>query len=178
MSAARVEAWIGLGSNLGDRLATLLAAREALERAPGIAVVASSAIYESDAVGPGEQGPYLNAVLAIDTRLDPHSLLETLLRIERELGRDRSADAVRWGPRTLDLDLLLYADLCIDEPGLEVPHPRLHERGFVLRPLAELAGDRPHPRLGGRLADWAKRPDAADARRRDDLDPRLWASGS
>lgn len=175
MNDPPVQAWIGLGSNLGDRVGHLRAARTALAAAPGVVVVGSSSVYESAAVGPGVQGSYLNAVLAIETTLEPSVLLDLLLRIERDRGRDRSADAVRWGPRTLDLDLLIYAERCIATPEIEVPHPRLHQRAFVLEPLCELAGDRIHPRLGGRLAEWAARCDGrSGVHRRRDLDPGSW----
>ena len=170
------KAWIGLGSNLGDRLETLRAARAALDLIPGVRVTAASHIYESDPVGPGAQGPYLNAVVELETTLEPRPLLAALFVIEQSHGRDRSADAVRWGPRTLDLDLLLHGDRHLEEPGLEVPHPRLHERAFVLLPLAELAGSHRHPLIGGRLWDWVERlPGRSGARRRDDLSSGAWA---
>jgi len=141
-------AFVGLGSNLGSRLQYLLDARAALDDTPGIAVVGASRLYETEPEGPPPQGPYLNAVLAVETAQEPAALLRRMLDIERSAGRVRDADQPRWGPRSLDLDLLLYADRCLDEPGLVVPHPRLHLRAFVLEPLAELAGDWPHPRLG------------------------------
>jgi 2-amino-4-hydroxy-6-hydroxymethyldihydropteridine diphosphokinase len=149
--AGSVDAFIALGSNLGDRLPQLERARSALGGTAGIRVVAASRIYETEPVGPSGQGPYLNAVLAVETRLGGRPLLDRLLEIELSAGRDRSGEVERWSARTLDLDLLLYGDSCIDEPGLEVPHPRLHERGFVLAPLCELAGSRVHPRLGKSL---------------------------
>jgi 2-amino-4-hydroxy-6-hydroxymethyldihydropteridine diphosphokinase len=145
---SRLRAFIGLGSNLGDRVQMLCAARAALDADVATQVLAASHVYETDPVGPGEQARYLNAALAVETSRDPRGLLELLLAVERRLGRDRSVAAVRWGPRTIDLDLLLAADHEIDEPGLELPHPRLHERAFVLRPLAEIAGDVVHPGLG------------------------------
>jgi 2-amino-4-hydroxy-6-hydroxymethyldihydropteridine diphosphokinase len=124
-------AYIGLGSNLGDREENL---RRALERLGAARV---SAIRETDPVGVTEQPRFLNAVAELQTDLPPRELLDRLLEIERDLGRDRSNEA-RWGPRTIDLDLLLYDDDVIDEPGLTVPHPRLAERRFVLEPLQEL----------------------------------------
>ena len=143
-----VQAYIALGSNLGAREIHLYQARLALEMATGIEVVCASRIYETDPVGPEGQGPYLNAVLGLQTELSARALLDQLLEIECQQGRRRGIESERWSARTLDLDLLLYGDSCIDEPGLEVPHPRLHERGFVLAPLCELAGSRVHPSLG------------------------------
>ena len=133
--AASVRAHVALGSNLGDRRATLERAVELLDSHPGVQVVASSTLRETEPWGPVEQPPFLNGVVAVDTRLDPRALLDVLLGIEETLGRVR---AERWGPRTIDLDLLLYGDAVVDEPDLVVPHPRLHERRFVLEPLAEL----------------------------------------
>jgi 2-amino-4-hydroxy-6-hydroxymethyldihydropteridine diphosphokinase len=129
-------AFVGLGANLGDREQTLRRAVELLGAEEGVDVVAVSALRETDPVGLVDQPRFLNGVAEIETRLAPRELLETLLRLERELGRVR--DGVRWGPRTVDLDLLVYGDEEIDEPGLHVPHPRLHERRFALEPLAEL----------------------------------------
>jgi 2-amino-4-hydroxy-6-hydroxymethyldihydropteridine diphosphokinase len=130
------RAFVGLGANLGDREQTLRRAVELLGAEEGVDVVAVSALRETDPVGLVDQPRFLNGVAEIETRLAPRELLETLLRLERELGRVR--DGVRWGPRTVDLDLLVYGDEEIDEPGLHVPHPRLHERRFALEPLAEL----------------------------------------
>jgi 2-amino-4-hydroxy-6-hydroxymethyldihydropteridine diphosphokinase len=128
------RAFVGLGSNLGDREATI---RAALARLDG--VVAVSPLRETDPVGFEDQPRFLNGVAAVDTELPPRALLERLLAIERELGRTRGGP--RFGPRTIDLDLLVYGDLAVDEPGLTLPHPRLHERRFALEPLAELAPD-------------------------------------
>jgi 2-amino-4-hydroxy-6-hydroxymethyldihydropteridine diphosphokinase len=128
------RAFVGLGSNLGDREATI---RAALARLDG--VVAVSRLRETDPVGFEDQPRFLNGVAAVDTELPPRALLERLLAIERELGRTRGGP--RFGPRTIDLDLLVYGDLVLDEPGLTLPHPRLHERRFALEPLAELAPD-------------------------------------
>lgn len=149
--AGSVDAFIALGSNLGDRLPRFECARSALGGTEGIEVVAASRVYETEPLGPPGQDPYLNAVLALKTRLGGRPLLDRLLEIELSQGRDRAGEVERWSARSLDLDLLLYGDSCIDEPGLEVPHPRLHERGFVLAPLCELAGSRIHPRLGKSL---------------------------
>ena len=128
------RAYVGLGSNLGDREATIRRALELLgER---VEVVAVSSLRETEPWGYEDQSPFLNAAAAVETSLPARELLDALLATERELGRTR--DGPRFGPRTIDLDLLLYDDEHIDEPGLEVPHPRLHERAFALEPLAEL----------------------------------------
>jgi 2-amino-4-hydroxy-6-hydroxymethyldihydropteridine diphosphokinase len=152
MAGRPVRAYVALGSNLGDRAGFLVRARRALESARATRVVAASRIWETEPVGPPGQGPYLNAVLAVETRLPARALLDELLGIEREAGRDRTAEPRRWGPRVLDLDLLLYGDTRMREPGLEIPHPRLHERAFVLEPLCEIAPDLVHPVLGERMA--------------------------
>jgi 2-amino-4-hydroxy-6-hydroxymethyldihydropteridine diphosphokinase len=127
-----------LGSNLGDRRRTLLDAVEALRAEPGIEIAAVSALIDTEPVGYVDQPRFLNGVVALDTTLPPRALLELLLDVERRFGRSREGVPAQ-GPRTLDLDLLLYGDAEIDEPGIQVPHPRLHERPFVLGPLAELA---------------------------------------
>ena len=123
-------AYVGLGSNLGDREATI---RRAIAALPG--VIAVSELRETDPVGVTEQPAFLNGAVALETELSPGELLDSLLAVERELGRERRE---RWGPRTIDLDLLLYGTETVDEPGLTVPHPSLHERRFALEPLAEL----------------------------------------
>ncbi len=146
-----IRAHVALGSNLGDRVAHLVGARQRLAQVESVRIVAASGLWETEPVGPAGQGAYLNAVLALDVRVSPRDLLEILLDIERRAGRDRDLQSVRWGPRVLDLDLLLYADLLVSEPGLEIPHPRLHERAFVLEPLCEIAGGLVHPRIGGTL---------------------------
>jgi 2-amino-4-hydroxy-6-hydroxymethyldihydropteridine diphosphokinase len=124
------RAYVGLGANLGDREAAILQAAELLQARR------LSTIRETEPWGYVEQPPYLNAVAEIETDLRPQPLLERLLGIERSLGRLRLGP--RWGPRTIDLDLLVYGDEMVDEPGLTVPHPLLHERLFVLEPLVEL----------------------------------------
>lgn len=134
MTTAR-RAYLGLGSNLGDRLAHLQGAVDGLAATPGITVVAVSRVYETRPIGP-EQPDYLNAVVALDTALEPRALLEVGQRLEDEAQRVRRE---RWGPRTLDVDVLLVGDEQVDEPDLEVPHPRLHERSFVRVPLADVA---------------------------------------
>jgi len=131
---------VGLGSNLGEREATLWKALEGLGATEGIEVLAISSFRETEPVGVVDQPRFVNAAAALETSLSPRELLERLLDVERSLGRDRAVEE-RWGPRTLDLDLLLYGGESIDEPGLEVPHPRLTERAFVLEPLLELDPD-------------------------------------
>lgn len=129
------RAYVGLGSNLGEREANV---RRALARLQELGPVRASAFYETDPVGVTDQPKFINAVAELQTELGPRRLLERLLEIERELGRDRTSER-RWGPRLIDLDLLLYGSEEVDEPGLTVPHPRLAERRFVLEPLHELA---------------------------------------
>jgi 2-amino-4-hydroxy-6-hydroxymethyldihydropteridine diphosphokinase len=132
-----VLAYIGLGTNLGDRELNL---RRALERLEALGPVRASSFRETDPVGVTDQPKFLNAAAELATDLPPRALLERLLEIERELGRDRGT-ARRWGPRIIDLDLLLVGEEAIDEPGLTVPHPRLADRRFVLEPLCELNED-------------------------------------
>jgi 2-amino-4-hydroxy-6-hydroxymethyldihydropteridine diphosphokinase len=148
------SALIGLGSNLGDRAGALGRAVERFCEARGLRVERVSTFRETEPVGgPGDGplgGPYLNAALEALTELEPRAVLELCLSIEAELGRVRGRPNA---PRTLDLDLLLYGDRDIEEPGLVVPHPRLLERGFVLEPLAEIAPGRRHPKTKRTLAE-------------------------
>ena len=137
-----VSAYLALGSNLGDRLETLQRAVELLHARPGIDVIRSSRVYETEPVGP-PQPAYLNAVVEVRTDLEPRDLLKETQAVEDELGRVR---AERWGPRTIDIDVLTFDERVIDEPDLVVPHPLMHERGFVLVPLGELD---PDPMLPG-----------------------------
>jgi 2-amino-4-hydroxy-6-hydroxymethyldihydropteridine diphosphokinase len=132
-----VRAYIGLGSNLGDRELNL---RRALERLEEVGPVRASSFRETDPVGVTDQPKFLNAAAELATELPPAELLERLLEIERELGRERATER-RWGPRVIDLDLLLFGEEAIDEPGLTVPHPSLADRRFVLEPLCELNED-------------------------------------
>jgi len=131
------RAVLALGANVGDRIEQLQGALRALAGSPGVTVVAVSGVYETDPVGgPEGQPPYLNAVVLIDTVLSPSQLLERAHVIERAFGRDREAE-VRFGPRTLDVDIIAYGQLTSDDPVLTLPHPRAHERGFVLVPWCE-----------------------------------------
>jgi 2-amino-4-hydroxy-6-hydroxymethyldihydropteridine diphosphokinase len=131
----RATAYVGIGSNLGDREAHLRRAIELLSAEEGIEVTAVSEIRETEPVGPVAQGPFLNGAARVETDLAPRELLERLLGIEERMGRVRRE---RFGPRTIDLDLLVYGEETVDEPGLTVPHPRLAERRFALEPLEEL----------------------------------------
>lgn len=155
MSRGLSTAFVALGSNQGDRAALLAFAVEALRSSEGIRVEAVSPVYETDPVGPPPQGAYLNAVVRLHTRLGARALLGRLLAIEERAGRRRSG--VRDEPRSLDLDLLLYDALVLDEPGLVVPHPRLHERAFALEPLCDLAAELVHPGCGETIATLARR---------------------
>ena len=129
------RAYVGLGANLGPREETIRRAVGLLEQTPEVDVVAVSELRETDPVGVVDQPRFLNGAAALETSLTARKLLDRLLDVERELGRVRDE---RWGPRVIDLDLLLFGDERLDEPGLRVPHPRLHERRFALEPLAEL----------------------------------------
>lgn len=156
-----VEACLGLGSNLGDREAMLRSAVAALAEDEAVSITAISPVYETPPWGPVPQGPYLNACVAVETSLPARDLLDLCLAIERRHGRER---AVRWGPRTLDIDILDYGGQQFDEPGLALPHPRLSERAFVLVPLADIA---PGLVIEGRtVAAWRAEIDASgvDAR--------------
>ena len=138
-SGSLVSAWVGLGGNLGDPAAALQDALDALDRIFGVELIAVSSVYQSAPVGLSAQPDFLNAVARIDTSLEPGELLEQLLRIETEQGRVRVGQ--RFGPRLIDLDLLLYNETVLQSEGLTLPHPRMLERRFVLEPLAELEGD-------------------------------------
>jgi 2-amino-4-hydroxy-6-hydroxymethyldihydropteridine diphosphokinase len=136
------RAYVGLGSNMGDRLANLQRAVDRLAGHEGLTVLRSSRVYETDPVGGPPQPDYLNAVIEVETSGSARDLLEACLTVEREMGRERIE---RWGPRVIDLDVLTYGLEAVDEPDLRVPHPRMHERGFVLVPLLELDADPPLP---------------------------------
>ena len=142
-------AWVALGANLGDPARTLARARAWLGSLPGTVLEAASRVHRTAPIGP-PQPDYLNAVVRLRTTLTPRELLGALQALERTAGRVRT---VRWGPRTLDLDLLLFSDRVSDDPVLTLPHPRLHERRFVLAPLCELDPAHRHPRLGLTMAE-------------------------
>ncbi|MBB6341587.1 2-amino-4-hydroxy-6-hydroxymethyldihydropteridine diphosphokinase [Pseudomonas fluvialis] len=129
--------YIGLGSNLAEPQSQLRAALQALQALPDSRLIGCSSLYASDPLGPADQPRYVNAVAALDTRLEPHALLDQLQRIELEQGRQRKAE--RWGPRTLDLDILMFGERVLHDERLTVPHYHMHARAFVLYPLAELA---------------------------------------
>jgi 2-amino-4-hydroxy-6-hydroxymethyldihydropteridine diphosphokinase len=160
------RAFIGLGSNLGDSRATLRQAIEALNWG-GVAVVSRSSVYETDPVGgPEGQPDFLNQVIEVDTTLTPRELWERCAAVETTLGRARDHE-VRWGPRTIDIDVLLYGDETVDEPDLVIPHPRIAERGFVVIPLLEIAPDVRIPGLGLAAALLAGLPESHGVRRSD-----------
>jgi 2-amino-4-hydroxy-6-hydroxymethyldihydropteridine diphosphokinase len=141
-----VRAYIGIGSNLNDPVAQVKEAVEELTSLPDSLLVGRSSLYGCKPMGPQDQPDYVNAVVALDTLLSPEDLLDALQRIEQVQGRERGGE--HWGPRIIDLDLLLYGRSVIDTPGLQVPHPGLHERDFVIIPLAEIAGNLTIPGRG------------------------------
>jgi len=138
-------AYVALGANLGDRRANILSALARLRAIDGVRVTKVSSLLENPAIGgPADSPPFLNAAAEIETTLPARQLLHALLDVERQLGRERRE---KWGPRVIDLDLLLYGDRVVDESELHVPHPLMHERLFVLQPLAEIAPELVHPIL-------------------------------
>ena len=143
--------FLGVGSNEGDRLANISRAARSLADTPSVQLVHMAPIYETAPVGGPEQRDFLNTILEIDTTLSPHALLQLLKDVERRLGR--APGGPQWGPRPIDLDILLYDDLVIREPNLVIPHERMHERRFVLEPLAQLAPDLRHPTIGATIAE-------------------------
>lgn len=167
-AARPVTAFLGLGSNLGDRAALLRAALAELDASDGVTVTAASPIYETPPWGPVPQGPYLNACLAVETTLSPRALLDHALAIEKRHGRERT---LRWGPRRIDIDLLLHGQGSVHETGLVLPHPHMTQRAFVLVPLAEIAAGMI---VDGRtVADWLAGLDSSEIRPRLDLGPLL-----
>jgi 2-amino-4-hydroxy-6-hydroxymethyldihydropteridine diphosphokinase len=160
---SRTIALVGLGGNLGDAVATLRHALKDLDALPDTRLRRASRLYRSRAWGRTDQADFINAVAMVETALGARELLDAMLGIEHAAGRERHADE-RWGPRTLDLDLLLYGDAVIDEPGLRVPHPHLHERSFALVPLVEIAPDAMIPGIGSARAALAQlEPDDIEA---------------
>ena len=141
-----ITAYIGLGSNVGDKAGTVLRAVTMLDELDGVRVCRVSQMIETEPVGPPGQDAYLNGAAQIATTLSPDCLLDVLQGIESALGRDRSSEQ-RWGARTCDLDILMIGQEVIKTATLTVPHPRMHDRAFVLRPLAEIAADVVHPLL-------------------------------
>ena len=143
-------AYLGLGSNIGDRVAYLQAGTRALATKPEFSILKTSSVYETSPEGYLDQGDFLNAALSLRTTKTPASLLETMSAIEDSFGRQRT---IHWGPRTLDLDLLMFGNCVVDEAHLKVPHPRLLERRFALEPLAEIAPELVHPQTGRSMAE-------------------------
>ena len=152
-------AYIGLGSNEGERELMISRAVQLLRQRAGVRVTQLSFLREYDAVGGPPQEKFLNAAVEVETELTPHALLDVTQHIERELGRRPST--VRWGPRPIDLDLLLYGDLVVNDPRLTLPHPRMHERTFVLEPLAQLAPHVAHPLLHRTIQELLEAPCAS-----------------
>ncbi|MGP3912728.1 2-amino-4-hydroxy-6-hydroxymethyldihydropteridine diphosphokinase [Nonomuraea sp. 10N515B] len=161
-----MKAVLALGSNLGNRFQILQGAVDVLFDAPDLEFVRASPVYETDPVGgPPGQDPYLNAVVIAETILEPHALLERALSVENAFGRER---AERWGPRTLDVDLIVVGDLVFDDPDLTLPHPRAHERAFVLAPWADVDPQGTVPGHG-RVCDLLEGIDKQGVRLRSDL---------
>ena len=146
------KVYIGIGSNLGDRRKNINAAINCLKQEKLLNLTKQSSLYETEPVGGPPQRKFLNGAIELETDASPRDLLEKLKAIERKLGRDSNKANpapgwVKWGPRTIDLDILLYDNLILEEPGLTIPHPLFHKRIFVLRPLAEIAPEAKHPVL-------------------------------
>jgi 2-amino-4-hydroxy-6-hydroxymethyldihydropteridine diphosphokinase len=155
MREGGVIAYVAIGANLGDREATFAAVIRSLEDEPDLLLLAASPVFETGPVGPAEQGDYLNAVLQLRAWVSPIELLHRLQEIETRLGRDRQRERQRWGPRAIDLDLVFFGDRCIESIELVLPHPRAHERAFVMAPMAELDPGFVHPTLGVTVAEIA-----------------------
>jgi 2-amino-4-hydroxy-6-hydroxymethyldihydropteridine diphosphokinase len=139
------KAYVGLGANLGDKVGNIRQSLDMLDRADDLCLFAVSSLYETEPEGYEDQDWFVNAAAGIETACSPPELLKRLKEIERVIGRTQT---IRWGPREIDLDLLLYDELCFESPDLIVPHPRMHQRAFVLVPLAEIAENVLHPVLG------------------------------
>ncbi len=139
-----ILSYLGLGSNIGDRQANIIKAIKRLNEVPGIVIDRKSSLYETEPIGYKDQGWFINAVIGINTTLSPHGLLDVCLLIEDEMGRIRRTEK---GPREIDIDVLLYGNLIVDDAGLKIPHPAMHVRRFVLVPLFEIAPDLVHPLL-------------------------------
>ena len=147
------DAFLGLGSNLGDRAAMLRAALQAIAALPHTKLTSASTIYETAPMGPQDQRAYLNMAARVQTPLAPGALADALQRIELNLGRAPLEQRQHWGPREIDIDILLYDDRVIDEPGLTIPHPGMHDRWFVLKPLSQIAPQLVHPTLKRTIAE-------------------------
>lgn len=155
--------FVGLGSNLGDRRANLLGARRALAMLPETDLIDNALIYETRPQGgPAGQNDFFNSASVLETKLEPPAMLRHLQDVERSLGRRREEEAVRWGPRVIDLDILLWGDQVIEEADLVVPHPRMCERAFALAPLVDLAPDFLHPVRELTLRELLERIDLTD----------------
>ena len=146
----KARAFIGAGANLGDPIRQIRQAKDALQKSPGVKFLGASSLYRTQPMGPIAQPSFINAVFSLECGMSPKDLLALLLSVEEKMGRVRKE---RWGPREIDLDLLFYGAMVISEQGLEVPHPRLHERRFVLTPLVEIAPDVVHPVLKKSASD-------------------------
>ncbi len=155
------DAFLALGSNLGDRDAALRSALRAIAALADTRLLAQSPIYETQPLGPQDQGPYLNMATHIRTQLQPIELVRQFQTIERELGRAKPSDRRHWGPREIDIDLLLFGEEVIHTPTLTVPHPGLHERWFVLKPLSDIAPQVVHPLLGRSILELLSAVDAS-----------------
>ena len=167
MNDEMVTAYLGLGSNLGDRKASLREAIIQLEDPEALTIVATSSIYETAPWGYTDQPDFLNCVVEVETRFSPVKLLKRIERVEQEIGR---TPTWRYGPRLIDVDILLYGDVCLrlSDPDLNIPHPRMEQRAFVMIPLAEIAGDVVHPVLQRTISDLASTFDGTEG-------VRLWA---